>query len=357
MSFYAIVNADAEARVERLCITRRDTDNDDGVDDDDVIEDIEDPKYESDEYAIAYPPHPLFVNSYRRYLEHVACSWTVNENDPTVDYDKFAQAPEEFQRIVLRTAACIMIGDSVVLDKLRIHVTPVNVRMMLVSQEDRENTHQLVYSRWCDVSPDGAAYRGVEFRRRYMGRFDELAKRYESSDVRLAVFFIMLCENVMFAPMFQILCYLATTGYAPKICNSNLLVMRDERIHYMHARELMAGFKRKLSFELARRILDEFCDVTLRLARDIVGDYDDGRLNYAHVEAHFRHVVYAFMAENELFRDAEEERAAETAYGTTPAHDYVTLPSTEIKINLMESTSTIYRAPGVPDQVDMSFDP
>lgn len=322
---------------------------------DSVLEDVQDPRYESDEYALAYPPNPKFITSYKYYLEHVACTWTVNENDPAVDYDKFSTAPVAFQRVILRTAACIMIGDSVVLDKLRIHVTPINVKMMFVNQEDRENTHQITYSRWCDVSSDGDYYRSMEFRKKYMSRFDLLAQKYKDADIGVTLFFIMLCENVMFAPMFQILCYLATTGYAPHISNANRLVMRDECIHYRHARELLSSFRHKPSFEFARTILDEFCELTLSLARDILEDYDDETLNYRNVEAHFRHVVYGFMSENSLFRDETEESMYESLYGETPASSYMSLPETEIKINLMETMSTVYRLPGIQKPVDMNF--
>lgn len=353
MSVFAGINE--RLRVPKLRVTGVPGEDRAATNNDGDLEDVQDPRYERDEYALAYPPNPRFIVSYKYYLEHVACTWTVNENDPTVDLDKFAKAPIDLQRVILRTAACIMIGDSVVLDKLRLYVTPINVKMMFVSQEDRENTHQITYSRWCDISTDGEYYRSLEFRQRYMSRFDKLAQKYKDGDIGVTLLFIMLCENVMFAPMFQILCYLATTGYAPHICNANRLVMRDECIHYRHARELLSSFKRKPPFEFARAVLDEFCELTLTLARDILDGYDDGVLNYANVEAHFRHVVFSFMSENSLFRDEEEESLAESRHGSSPAADYMSLPETEVKINLMESVSTVYSVPCVRKDINMDF--
>ncbi|CAK9834273.1 hypothetical protein ANTRET_LOCUS10823 [Anthophora retusa] len=322
-------------------------------------EDIEDPKWELPEHQLAYPPNPKFLFSYNCYLQHVACTWTVNENDPLEDYDKFSRAPVEFQRVILRTAACIMIGDSVVLDKLSMHVTPRAVKVMLTNQEDRENTHQIMYSKWCDITSNGEQYRSLEFRKSYMGEFEELARRYEDgsgdNDIRITLYFIMLCENIMFAPFFAILNYLATTGFANKICNANLMVMRDEYIHYVHARGLLASFRRKIPFELARRILDEFVDVTLNVTKRVVEDYDDGFFNYRHVHDHFRHIVHGFMVENGLYRDANEASEGGRLWGVTPAESYMSLAKAEIKINLMENVSTIYRLEGVSTDIDMSF--
>jgi ribonucleotide reductase beta subunit family protein with ferritin-like domain len=320
-------------------------------------EDIEDPKYLGDEYKLAYPPNPKFLTSYNYYLSHVACIWTVNENDPADDYDKFATAPQQFQHIMLATAGCIMIGDSVVLDKLRMNITPVNVRVMMESQIDRENTHQIFYSKWCDVSNNGANYRTLEFRREYMGAFEKMVDKYAQNhqDIQTTLFFIMMCENIMFSPMFLTINYCATLGYAPKICNSNLLVMRDEFIHYSHTRELLASFRRKIKISLARSILNDFVDTTLNVYRKIIGDYDDGTFNFEHVRKHVLHIVHMFMLENSLYVSNEERLAYAKLYGTTPAKAYMSLPKAETKINLMESMSTTYKVKTVSGTVNMDF--
>nr|WOJ45345.1 rr2 [Apis mellifera nudivirus] len=354
MSLYASVNA---CTLPRLVITSRDdNDNDnDNNEGEDVIEDIVDPRY-AEGIQLAYPPHPKFRFSYDCYLKHASCVWTVNENDPSEDFDKFAKAPADFQRIILCTAGCIMIGDSVVLDKLEMpDITPVSVRIMLTNQADRENTHQIVYSRWCDVAPNSDYYRSIEFRREYMGEFETLAYKYATHDVRIIFYFIMLCENIMFAPFFQIINYLAVKGYAPKICNSNLLVMRDEYMHYVHARGISASFRRRISHTLARQMLADMDAITLRVIRKIIGDYNDGYFNYAHVEAHFRHIVHGFMIENSLYWNEQEELENEKLWGTTPAESYMSAAKAEIKINLMETSSTIYEVDGIDTTINMDF--
>lgn len=320
-------------------------------------EDVEDPKYLEDEYKLAYPPNPKFLASYNYYLSHVACVWTVNENDPADDYDKFAKSPEQFQHIMLATAGCIMIGDSVVLDKLQMNITPVNVRVMIESQIDRENTHQIFYSKWCDVSSRGPEYRTLAFRREYMGDFEKIVEKYKHhNDIQTTLFFIMMCENIMFSPMFLTINYCATLGYAPKICNSNLLVMRDEFIHYAHTRELLASFRRKIKISLARQILDEFVDITLAVYKKIIGDYDDGVFNYEHVRQHVCHIVHMFKLENSLYLTEEERWQNAKLYGKTPAASYMSLPKAETKVNLMESVSTTYKVKNISSgTVNMEF--
>lgn len=350
MSLYASVNTE---RLPYLEIADKMRNHLPRIDDENTLEDIVNPKY-AKEPQIAYPPHPRFRFSYDCYLQHAACVWTVNENDPSEDFDKFSKAPEAFRRIVLCTAGCIMIGDSVVLDKLDMpEITPVNVRVMLASQTDRENTHQIVYSKWCDIVTDGDWYRSLEFRREYMGEFEQLAQKYESRDVRVIFYFIMLCENIMFAPFFQIINYLATTGYATKICNANLLVMRDEYMHYVHARGISANFRRRIPMLLARNMLYDMERITLSVMRKIVGEYDDGTLNYKHVEAHFNHIVHGFKCENGLYWDELERSLGEKRWGETPAKSYMSAPKAEIKINLMETASTIYEVEGLDSTVDM----
>lgn len=335
------------------------TEPDDAVHDDTatpIYEDIEDPKWLDKRYRLAYPPNPKFKHSYDCYLLHTACSWTANENSPIEDRDKFATAPEDFQLMMMKTAGCIMVGDSVVLDKLHFTITPANVRVMMENQIDRENTHQIVYSKWCDIVSDGDKYRSPEFADEYMREFEELADRYAADNtIQQSMYFIMLCENIMFAPLFLIINYGATKGYSPKMCNDNQLVMRDEYVHYLHARGLLASFRRKLKITKARKLLSEFYDVTMNLATRIVGSYDDGFFNIDHVRRHLDYIVRLFMTENSLYLSEHEKRHDAEMYRDTPARSYMILPQLETKINLMESTSTIYLPPGPRRTIDMSF--
>lgn len=323
------------------------------------IEDIENKKYTEYKYQILEPPNMLFINSYNCWQKHQKLSWTTHENDPSVDADKFVHAPAKFKEIVLIMVGCIMIGDSVVLDQiskgLNQKITPIEATAMFTDQESREIVHKSMYSKMLNVSPDNAYYRSERFKNKYMGRFETFVKQYTSEDIRIVLYFIMLCENILFAPIFQTLCYLATLGYAPKLCDSNLLVMRDEFIHYQHARLLSSTFKYKIDTLFAREILEKFKMLMIGLLHEIVADYSDGTYNVNHVIDHLNHVVYNFMLENSLFLTDEERESDGELYDKSPAEKYMLLPACELKINLMESNSTVYLVAGSNSDVNMNF--
>lgn len=339
--------------------------DDDDNEEEAIRESILDPENADYNNGLVYPPNPKFLHSYDCWHRHQSVAWSSHENRPETDRDKFHRADPELQRIVLEMVACIMIGDSVVLDALHCdefnRITAAETLAMFRDQAARETVHQEVYSKMLDVSQEGAYYRSREFAELRMHRFARLVERYTdggTADLRTMLYFIMVCENVMFAPMFQCICYLATTGYAPKLCDSNLQVMRDEYIHYEHARGLLAGFAAKLSRPKARSVLAAFVTTVTELLREIVGDYvsADGMYSYDVALAHFRHVCHGFMRENGLYYTKEEELVNEKLYGTSPAAVYMYLPQNEIKINLMESNSTIYMVEGGDFEIRMSDD-
>lgn len=344
-----------------------DDDNDDGtnnnnIETDDQLESILDPKNTDYNSGLVYPPNPKFLHSYNCWHQHQSVVWTSFENHPEADEGKFHQAEEKLQDIALQMIACLMFGDTVVLDTLACkefnRITAVETLVMLDDQLARENVHQEVYSRMLDVSHKAAYYRSPEFYELRMQRFQHLVEEYTKAnvDLRTMLYFIMVCENIMFAPMFQFICYLATTGYAPKLCDANLQVMRDEYIHYKHVRGLLAELKVKLRRPKARSILDAFGTAIIELLQEIIGDYvsADGMYSYDIALAHFRHVCHGFMRENGLYYTKEEERINEKLYGTSPAASYMYLPQHEIKINLMESNSTIYMVEGGDFDICMS---
>ncbi|ATY70202.1 rr2 [Tomelloso virus] len=315
------------------------------------IEDIMDPENEKYENQQLYPPRPRFVDTYNLWLKHQSCFWSAHENDPSVDYDRFESiTPEGFKKILLSTVGCIAIGDSIVLDKIASgindKITAIELKAMFSDQESRELIHKKMYSHMLDVSPDSSHYRSEAFKNEFMAVLEDLGDKYNLDDIRVQMFFIMMCEIILFAPMFQTICYAATKGYCPKLCDLNLLVMRDEYIHYENARLQSSQFKTKLNIHFAREILSEFSRLTLELFSKIIGTYDDGIYNLDHVSKHFHHVVHGFMLENDLYLSDEERDLNATEFGNTPAQFYMSLPKCESKINRMESNSTIYAVPG-----------
>lgn len=325
-----------------------------------IIEDICDPKYEGFEFQKLYPPNVAFVTTYKNWGEHLSCAWTIHENDPSTNRDKFMNTGSEaFRHIVLSNIACIMVGDSIVLDciakDINNSITSIELLAMFTDQASREYVHKAMYSRMLDVSSNSEYYRSKKFCDEYMSRFKKMALKYKSSDIRIQMYFILMCENILFAPMFQTICYLASLGFAPKLCDLNLLVMRDEYLHYKNARIQSANFKRKIDTHFAREILEDFKTNTLSLCRHIIGDFNDGVYNLEHVIAHFNHVVHGFKTENDLYLTFEEFSQNEKLYGTSPAKTYMNLPKYESRINHMESNNTVYVIPGNNSFVDMDF--
>lgn len=322
--------------------------------DQNFIEKILDPKYVNGQI---YPYDLNFMSSTNCYNEHQQCSWTIHEDDSTRDQDKFNRLDNNFKHVVLRAIGCILIGDSVVLDSLSdalTRITAPQVRAMLTDQMSRETVHKVVYSMMLDVCPlEAEYYRSSAFKTHYMSRFEKLGIKYNDNSISTTLYFIMLCENILFAPMFQILCYLATTGHAPSICSQNVLVMRDEYVHYKHARGLLSELKYKIDKALARDILKEFTDISITLIRDIIKEFDNGEFNAKHVLKHFNYVVHKFMEKNTLYWDTNEFDIGEAEHGQTPADYYLAAPSYEIKSNLMESKNTVYTPSSGPTHIDI----
>jgi len=326
------------------------------------INEIENPLYNNYEYQSLYPPNKIFEETFKLYLEHQACYWSVNENNPSDDADTFNRLPSEFRDIVLRCIGCLMIGDSIVLDNICNNmldrITSVEVKAFMYDQEAREQIHKIMYSKMLDVCGfEADYYRSEEFCNYYMSDFVDDAQIYSfNTNIKLQFFYIMMCENILFAPMFQTICYLAKLGGAPKLCDSNLLVMRDEFIHYKHARLQVRNcidtkYDRELMIELLKRMQAS----VERLIHKIIGDYDDGVYNVDHVLEHFHHICHTFRMDNSLYESEHMASVCSQKYSNSPASKYMKLLNAESKINLMERKSTNYMVGGNDENINMDF--
>lgn len=332
------------------------------------IETIQDPKWLAPQYQLLYPPNPRFLSTYRLWEKHQRCIWSSTESDPSDDQIRFQRAPKDFQRLVLIAIGSITKGDDIVLGHLDdIDYTPIEVIAMSTDQMAREIVHKTFYSKMLEISRDADYYRSQEFIERYMGHFEEWIERYETiDDIRVKLFMIMLCENILFAPTFQIICYMATKGYSPKVSDGNALAMRDEYLHYLNARDLLSTkVERRLCKKLARKLLNEMVDNVRKFVHlmfddcnDYAEDSDGINFNRQHVLRHLDYVVYHFMYENCLFLtddNEEDEMSKHPGNIDDPAEVYMKLPSFDTKINLMEGRSTIYTIEGDTAPINMVF--
>lgn len=318
---------------------------------------LEDPKWLKS--LVVYPPHHEFIDFYNIMIEHMKRVWTCVETNLTSDIAKFKHAPKSLRDIVGKIIGLFILGDTVVLDNLKkLEVTPNVIRMFLDNQTDRENTHQLTYSMWADILEDAQYVRSETFVQDYLQDFRRVSEKYKHhADNRVILFFIMVCEMIFFVPGFQVLCYLATTGYAPNLCNANMLVMRDEHMHYVFARTALSKYKNKLDKILALSILDDMIAAIRGFISRIAGESLHEVLTEDHLLKHLDYVVHQFKSENSLYDSESEETENEKLYGSSPAWVYLHLLKYETKINLMESVSTNYKIPGPTiDAIDLSFD-
>lgn len=337
------------------------------------VEKIQSVHYAETHSSHLYPPNPEFRAVYDLWLEHQSCYWSSFENDPTQDRAKFQAAPLQLQTVVCKMISCLIYGDTIVADTIWHNmdesITNIETRAMLCDQAAREFVHRDVYAKMLDVSPNADEYRKMPFIKKLLQPFNDCIKHYtEYNTIHFQFYFIMLCEVIFFAPMFQTICYIATKGYAPRLCDSNVLVMRDEYLHYRHARLQLSMMTNKLDKRVARTILREFVQSVMVLCRSIVGDYrsseeDDGdRMNVYNIDVvidHLKFVTRQFLVDNTM--DDERLDATDDFYRdillhtTTPAHNYMHMPQCSIKYNLMESSSTSYMLPGNTTKINMNF--
>lgn len=326
-------------------------------------------------FKIIFPPDVRFLHSYNCLHEHQSVHWTAHEFQPEYDREKFLQAPIILQKINLEFIACLMYGDSFVLDAfneeiLMADLQSIEVKSMFIDQAAREIVHQEIYSKMLQVSSpatdDYNYYRSKKFFQQRLGKFDKFISEENlasyKNDFRFLLFIIMLCENIMFAPMFHSLCYLAITGYAPKLCDANVQVMRDEYLHYKHARGLLLDestcvFTVKPEKSKLRKIFFNFKKIVIEIIKDIIPanfNTSDNLFNLDISLRHFEYVCFQFLKENSLL-----DLSVDKIINESPAKTYMILPQNETRINLMESKSTIYLVEeggkNDYDKIDMNF--
>lgn len=331
-------------------------DNENFLDDDLQDELLEDKKWLK--FKVVYPPTCEFMELWEITKTHMKGVWTCFETDLKSDIVKFKHAQQNLKIIVRNIIGLFLLGDTVVLDKLKgLNLTPNVIRMLLDNVTDRENTHQLTYSMWADILDDPNYVRSEKFVEEYLGSFKKIGEKYQHyTDNRVILFFIMVCEMIFFVPGFQVLCYLATTGYAPNLCNANMLVMRDEHNHYRYARTALATYMKKLDKKFALNILNDMIKANYEFIEKITSEANHEVLTKDHLNGHLNYVVHEFMKENLLYDSPEEELINDDKFASTPAWSYMFMLKYETKTNLMESVSTNYQIPGpVDSSIDMSM--
>jgi len=304
----------------------------------------------SDEFL--YPPNSKFIDSYQCLIKHQQLAWNSVEVNPITDRDMFErQCDDRFKKIVLISIATLAHGDKCVSGMLKNgilkHVKASLPLAMFTDQWARENVHEMAYVKQLDISNDASYYRSNDFIERYMGHFEMIGKvlqnnNYEDDNIIGCLLFkIMIMENIVFTPLFHCICYLSTLGCAQKLCEINMLAMRDEFIHYEHARLLSSKLLRigKMSEQKAAGMLYSVRELLLEFMEQIIGDYvsPDGKYSLKIAQQHFDYTFSQFMKENGLFRKGHD-----VDVDHSESSEFMIMPQKEIRTNLMESTNTMY---------------
>lgn len=314
---------------------------------------------------LIYPVPEQFLLSYTYLRQHQAIAWSAQEIDPREDRDKMSKLEPWLFEHLLKCFSILMYGDSVVLNNLSTcrqlnAITSPQVQAMFADQKARENVHQEIYSKMLDIADDPVYYRSKEFHDTHLKHFVQLNDT-DHENLPNFLFQIMLCEVIMFSPAFLAIMYLGYRGNGPKIFEITSMVMRDENLHYKHAQALLASLNRRLDKRQANAKFNEFKRNVLIMIRrlyecqntvpeDLVTN--DGLYSYDIAVRHFEYVCHQFKLDNELYETDEELKHNEEVYGASPCEYFANSLQQEVRVNLMESTSTIY----LPDErVDITF--
>lgn len=291
---------------------------------------------------------------------HQSIHWTAHEFDILQDKEKFNLAPVEYQNAIMDTAAILMYGDSIVLDLLgteTFNVKCISRRAMFQDQSAREMVHAHFYSKMLTLKPDAHILRSEEKKQellRPLLQTLDLSIRADSENLSEVLFVMSLCEYILFAPLFVFINYVSTLDYCPTLCSGNLLVMRDEYIHYCHACELQTILPSKISREKAMRWTDVFHTAVKVLVCKLYYhlDIETFRMCLAHTDF----IVHQFKKDNCLYESKGMIDKYEMLYGQTPAQKYMEMAQYEIKVNMMEADSTIYGTSSAVNVDGMGFD-
>lgn len=310
-----------------------------------------------------YPPNTRYMFSYKCMQDHMAAFWSPDENQPETEKSNFHKLDEELQRIVLSAIGCILRGDSEVLDTFSKYtigqIKVPEIAFFFRDQEHRESIHQIAYSKMLDITDDADYYRSKEFSDIYMHHFQDLVKddtiKELMKDLGYNLYFIMLCENIMFSVFFLVLMYLGYSSVNFKICETNKQVMKDEYKHYIHARGLLNLLNEKISKVNALMLLDRFVDIGYTIINDLMQDYvsQDGLFSKQTVTDHFNYIVHQFKTENMLYNSDVEYNNAKNLYDNTPCF-FVKQLQCETKNVFMEVNVGEYSQKGNFTEVDLN---
>jgi len=321
--------------------------------------------------TLIYPCPHEFKHSFMLLLKHQSIYWNTVETDLREDYNSLSVCPEDVKRLVFRANAMLASGDKIVTNMFETkafqRITSPQIKAFFVDQNAREAIHQISYSKILELchSDEYRAYlrsdNFIHILCAALEGFNEAAFGLFRFDAYPAFMLLLLMcvERLMFCVPFAINMYAGVCGYAPKIADITSMVMRDENLHYHHARGLLSSLRVRLNKSVVSEILmfyrecmrdvihclfihdwDEVFECPLRLDKPLViaqcGDHPCMSLELAY--RYFDYEYYWLLYENGVIDSVPEQVSDESTF----PFPFMRVNEQEVQSNLMESASTIY---------------
>ncbi|UDM55393.1 RR2 [Phenacoccus solenopsis nudivirus] len=361
--------------------------------------------------TLIYPYEDIYAHSFLLLLKHQSIYWNSTEIDLSQDHHRINSSPRAKTLLMFKCNAMLAYGDKFVIDlfeqKAFTEIQSPQIRAFFADQTARENIHQILYSKILELAEPsfGEYLRSEDFIDTLaapLTRFNEFVARkcrYENS-IAVNLLTLMCVERLMFCVPFAINMYSGHKGYASKIADITSFVMRDENLHYQHARGLLSSLSYKLDRVTVLEIMSEFTACMRRVLLNLfcldwnetdlrpyyneenAKDSFDDTINYTNVLNHFYYELCWFLFENKITENlalhltrindsdaysstcqvsncdqdvvstlrAISERLVDECdldYEQRAINDlcfsFMRLNNEEYQVNLMESTSTIYK--------------
>jgi len=213
-----------------------------------------------------------YKNLYDRYVQHVACFWTVNEVDLEGDMEGWTKLSEEERSFILQILGFFAASDGIVIENLMENfmneVQIPEARAFYSFQNAIENIHSQQYSLLIEkFSPNekkrNELYHAINRHKTTKAKGDwalSHMKRNNNIDhitdfsKRLVAFAAV--EGIMFSSSFCALFWLKKKDtQCPGLAMSNELIARDEGLHRDFACDLYKEFP-SLNFNVVKEIID-----------------------------------------------------------------------------------------------------
>lgn len=295
------------------------------------------------------------------YLDHQKSAWIVNEVNFESDLQNLP--PPDLRSVTASVIAALHRGDTVVAQFLDKHLSwfqnCASINTFFVDQSSRENVHNITYAQMLDVaSVTPNNHRSRVWYEDIMAPFNNLMQKYTLTPP-IALYFVMLCEKIMFAPLFFWINTLHSYKFCPLIALTNVMVMRDENLHYQHARMVLSTcIASPPSMKVCNSIFMDFYHATEDLVHRLIDSKVHSEyplLSKKECLNHLYNVGIQFKIENGLYY---KHQNVPTINPNTDFMMSILNDSSvsQMKINLMENIGINYKPQLISEKVEYNFE-